>query len=283
MMDKLLIGDNQFFGVNHTSDEKGRQTALKFSDINAIFDILDYCMEQDINTFVCSTRPQIIHICDRIRENKIKYANFKMYPTIPDVHKYNNAIAELGVMGTVKNLIPSNFLGFIAKGGMAVATKDFLKIFEMIIDVEMQIFRDINTGVVFIQNNLADMLLGLGMKDVFIHYAAYLKKKYNAQPGFMTMNLPRMVEFIESCGIENAVYCSSINKIGFRMFGGIEHYEKILNNSKYQIIAMQVLAAGALKPKEAFDYIRQFPAVESVLFGSSNKAHILQTKSYYTK
>jgi hypothetical protein len=153
----------------------------------------------------------------------------------------------------------------------------------MIIDVEMQIFRNINTEVIFIQNNLADMLLGLGMKDVFIHYANYLKKKFNAKPGFMTMNLPKMVKFIEECGIEEAIYCSSINKIGFRMFGGIDRYEEILKNKKYRIVAMQVLAAGALQPQEAFEYINQFPAVESVLFGSSNKTHILQTKSYFTK
>jgi hypothetical protein len=37
---------------------------------------------------------------------------------------------------------------------------------------------------------------------------------------------------------------------------------------------MQVLAAGALKPREAIEYIGKFSKIESVLFGASSKGHI---------
>ena len=43
-------------------------------------------------------------------------------------------------------------------------------------------------------------------------------------------------------------------------------------------MAMQCLAAGALKPEEAMEYVTRFPKIESVLFGASSKAHIQQTK-----
>ena len=43
-------------------------------------------------------------------------------------------------------------------------------------------------------------------------------------------------------------------------------------------MAMQCLAAGALKPEEAMDYVNRFPKIESVVFGASSKAHIQQTK-----
>lgn len=42
---------------------------------------------------------------------------------------------------------------------------------------------------------------------------------------------------------------------------------------------MQVLAAGALKPREAIEYLAQFPKIESVLFGASSKGHIQETKN----
>ena len=45
-------------------------------------------------------------------------------------------------------------------------------------------------------------------------------------------------------------------------------------------MAMQCLAAGALKPKEAMEYVTRFPKIESVLFGASSKAHIQQTKDF---
>jgi len=65
------------------------------------------------------------------------------------------------------------------------------------------------------------------------------------------MNLPRLHDALNSVGIENPIICSSINKIGFRMSGGIETYEKYLNEKQFRPIAMQVLAAGALHPNPA--------------------------------
>jgi hypothetical protein len=33
MMDRVLFGDNQFFGVNHMSEEKARAQAMRFQDL----------------------------------------------------------------------------------------------------------------------------------------------------------------------------------------------------------------------------------------------------------
>ncbi|MBA7539027.1 hypothetical protein ES705_31305 [subsurface metagenome] len=117
------------------------------------------------------------------------------------------------------------------------------------------------------------------MYSVFYEYDQHIRKKYNAEPGYITMNLPQLLEALESVGIENPIICSSINKIGFRMSGGKELYEKTLKEKQFRPIAMQVLAAGALSPKEAIEYIGTLPGIESVLFGASSMAHIEQTKN----
>jgi hypothetical protein len=123
------------------------------------------------------------------------------------------------------------------------------------------------------------MILGLKMFEVFREYDAYIRKKYNAEPGYITMNMPALLDALNSVGIENPIICSSINKIGFRMSGGIGIYEKYLNERQFRPIAMQVLAAGALRPKEAIEYLSKFPGLESVLFGASSKANIEETKN----
>ncbi len=43
-MDKVLFGDNQFFAVNHLSDEKSRAESIKFRDISSIIQVLDQAM-----------------------------------------------------------------------------------------------------------------------------------------------------------------------------------------------------------------------------------------------
>ncbi len=114
--------------------------------------------------------------------------------------------------------------------------------------------------------------------EVFKEYDTYIRKKYNAEPGYITMNMPALFEALSPVGISNPIICSSINKIGFRMSGGKEIYEKYLMEKQFRPIAMQVLAAGALKPKEAIEYLGKFPRIESVLFGASSKIHIEETK-----
>ena len=198
---------------------------------------------------------------------------------MPYAHKYANAVTELGILGTIKQYVPGNIFGTFAKGGLAILNKDLLKLMELLIDAEMKMFAGISTPVIFIQNVIVDMILGLKMYDVFAKYDAYIRNKYGSEPGYITMNMPALLDALNSVGIENPIICSSINKIGFRMSGGKKNYEKYLEEKEFRPIAMQVLAAGALRPKEAIEYLGQFPKIESVLFGASSKEHILETKN----
>ncbi len=278
-MEKVLFGDNQFFAVNHLSDEKSRAQSIRFKDDSSIIRVLDQSKSLGINTFMCTTHDRIGAVCDHIRKNPDNYKDYKIYPCMPYAHKYANAVTELGIVGTIKQYVPGNIFGTFAKGGLAYLNKDFIKLMELLVDAEMKMFYGISTPVIFIQNVLVDLILGLKMYEVFAAYDSYIRKKYNAEPGYITMNMPALLDALNSVGIENPVICSSINKIGFRMSGGKEIYEKYLNEREFRPIAMQVLAAGALRPKEAIEYIGQFTKIESVLFGASTKSHIEETKN----
>lgn len=277
-MEKAILGDNQFFAVSHLSDEKSRAQSIRFKDDSSIIRVIDQSIELGINTFMCTTHDRIANICDHIRKNPNKYKDFKIYPCMPYAHKYANAVTELGIVGTIKQYVPGNIFGTFAKGGMAVLNKDFMKLMEIFIDAEMKMFKNIETPVIFIQNVLVDMILGLKMYDILAEYDAYIRKKYNAEPGYITMNLPMLYDALETKGIKNPIICASINKLGFRMSGGLEINEEYLKEKDFRPMAMQVLASGALRPKEAIEYLGQFPRIESVLFGASSKPHIQETK-----
>jgi hypothetical protein len=277
-MDKVLFGDNQFFAVNHASDEKSRAQSVRFKEDKAIMKVLDDAIDLGINTFMCTTHDRIANICEIMRGNPDRYKNFNIYPCMPYAHKYANAVTELGIMGTIKQYVPGNIFSTVAKGGIAFMNKDFIKLMELLVDAEMKMFKGINTPVIFIQNVIVDMILGLKMYDVFKAYDEYIRKKYKAEPGYITMNMPALLDALNSIGIQNPIICSSINKIGFRMSGGLDLYEKYLNEKQFRPIAMQVLAAGALHPKEAIEYLSKFPKIESVLFGASSKGHIKETR-----
>lgn len=276
-MERILFGDNQFFAVNHISDEKSRAQSMKFKNDEAIIKTLDYAIDANINTFMCTTHDRIVNICDFIRNHPDKYSNFKICPCMPYAHKYANAVTELGIAGTIKQYVPGNLFGSLFKGGVAYLSKDYLSIMELMIDAEMKMFRNINTPVIFLQNVITDLLLGLGMVDFLKAFHEYVAKRYNAEAGFITMNMPKLLNMLEGVGITNPIICSSINKVGFRMSGGKEAYEQVLRTKKVRAIAMQVLAAGAIPAKEAIEYVCGLPNVESILFGASSRGNIQET------
>ena len=260
------------------SDEKARAQAIRFKDTQNIVDLLDFVYEVGIRTFMCTTHDRIAEVCEHIRTHPERYKGFKIYPCMPYAHKYNNAVAELGALSAMKKMMPGNIVGAMARGGLALARKDYIAMMQLLVDAEMKMFRGIETGVIFLQNIVTDLLLGMGMHDFFVAFSDYVREKYKSEPGFITMNLPMLLDVLEKKRIDNPIICASINKIGFRMSGGKKLYEKTIQERRFQPIAMQVLAAGAIKPKEAIEYVCVQENIRSILFGASTPAHIKQTK-----
>ena len=278
-MDRILFGDNQFFGVNHMSEEKARHQAARFQDLRAITDVLDIAYDEGIRVFMCTTQDRMIDVCEHFRQHKNRYPGFKFYPCMPYAHKYANAVTEYGLFGALQRFLPSNNrFTAIWKGGVSVAKRDVEGIARLLIDSEMNMFRGLETPVIFLQNIVTDLLLGLGYKEAFRIFADHIRQKYNAEPGFITMNLPRLLDVLDEVGLENPIVCSNINKIGFRMCGGIDLYERTIRDRKFRPIAMSVLASGALQPREAIEYVARQPKIEAIVFGASSQANIKQTK-----
>jgi hypothetical protein len=277
-MDRLLFGDNQFFGVNHMSEEKARAQAMRFQDSKAIIDVLDIAYGQGVRTFMCTTHERVEEVCNHVRANQQRYQDFQFYPCMPYAHKYANAVTEYGMLGAVKRFLPQEgFLDAAMRGGMSLARKDIEGIATLLVDAEMKMFTGLKTPVVFLQNVLVDFLLGLKFDEAFKIFAEHVKKRYNAEPGFITMNMPRLLDVLQAQGIENPIVCANINKIGFRMSGGFDAYEKMLQERQFRAIAMSIFASGAIPPKEAVEWICRFPQIKSVVFGASSRGNIVNT------
>jgi hypothetical protein len=278
-MDRLLFGDNQFFGVNHMSEEKARAQAMRFRDVQSIIDVLDVAYDEGIRTFMCTTHDKIAEVAEHIRANPSRYDQFVFYPCMPYAHKYANAVTEHGILGAIKRFLPEGgFMDAAMRGGMSLARKDIEGIATLLIDAEMKMFAGLKTPVIFMQNVAVDFLLGLNFNEAFRIFADHVKNRYGAEPGFITMNMPRLLEVLEQVGVENPIVCANINKIGFRMCGGFDAYERALREKRFRAIAMSVYASGAIPPKEAIEWICQYPQIKSIVFGASGRGNIRNTR-----
>jgi hypothetical protein len=283
-MDRLLFGDNQFFGVNHMSEEKARAQSMRFQDIGAVIEVLDNAYDEGVKTFMCTTHDRIAAVCDHMRANPARYKDFVFYPGMPYAHKYANAVTEDGMLGALKRFMPDEgFVNAALRGGMSLAKKDIEGITTLLVDAEMKMFAGLNTPVIFLQNVVVDLLLGLKFGEAFRIFADHVKKRYNAEPGFITMNMPMLLDVLEKQGIENPIVCSNINKLGFRMCGGFEAYERALREKKFRAIAMSVYASGAIPPAEAIEWVCNQPNIEAIVFGASSRGNIRNTRELVDK
>lgn len=278
-MDRLLFGDNQFFGVNHMSEEKARSQAMRFQHIDAVMDVLDAAYDEDITTFMCTTHDRIAAIADRVRADPGRYDRFTFFPGMPYAHKYADAVTESGMLGAVRRFLPEEgLINAAVRGGRSLARKDIEGIITLLVDAEMRMFSGLRTPVIWLQNVVVDMLLGLGFTEAFTIFARHVRGRYDAEPGFITMNLPMLLDSLDAAGLENPIVCANINKIGFRMSGGLEGYQRALETRRFRAVAMSAFASGAIPPREAIEWIAEQPHIESIVFGASTREHIRSTR-----
>lgn len=282
-MDRIIFGDNQFFGINHMSEEKGQAQAERFKSVDSIIRVVDIVYECGIYAFMFNTHEKVADLCDHFRANPARYADLRLYPSLPYAHKYANIVAEKGIVGALNDFVFTNrsaaqVLNTIVRSGISIVNRNMIEVMKLLIDAEMRMFYGLNVRAIFLQNIVTDLLLGLGIKDVFIEFAAYIEQMYGVEPAFNTMNMPRLVDFLLDCHIENPIVCSPINKIGYLMNPDRQTYEETISTKPFRPMAMSILASGAIAPKEAIEYVASQENIRSIVFGASSKAHIRETK-----
>lgn len=276
-MDRAIYGDNQFFGVNHYSEGRAGQRAERFRDDKAIFDTLCVAHEVGVRSFMFTTHARLENVVAMMRRDA-RFADFKLIPCVPYAHKYADTMTEAGVLGAIWRHLPRNILALGARATRSFLTRDPAPVLKSLIDAELRPYRGLNIEAVFLLNVAVDFALGLDMEHLLGEFADYVETRYKVRAGFITMNHVLLEDRLRNrVGINRPLICSSINPIGFRMNPSREAVESAIAAGRSDVIAMSVMASGAVSPSDALDYINGMPGVGSVLFGASSRQNIEQT------
>jgi len=285
-IDSIILGDNQFFGVNHLSPEKGRLTEEKFKDISEIKKVMYYAVDHNVKGVFFSTHPSIYQITDMMRKDPV-LKKMSIYVNIPFIAKYVRMISEKGMINTAKTmLMGKSFINksrFIFDSAIAVATNNYLEIANRIIDVEMGPFHGLNIKAIFLHDSLTGLAVAYNMVDVIRDFYEYVQKKYKVIPGFGTLNYSRTCELFQKAGIEHSVIMCPVNKKGYFMNPSKEACEDAISKYDNTVVASLTLAAGSLNPQEAYEYIHSLKKVRHVIVGLSSKEHADETFSILRK
>lgn len=279
-IDQVILGDNQFFGVNHMSQDKGRATYEQFKDLNEIKRILKYGMSKGVKGVMFSTHPNIYQICDMIRAEDELRENLNIYVNVPYIIKYVSMVTEMGMYNTIKTMLRGKSgkgkAKFLLETGANVMTLNHLGVLERLIDVELAPFYDLNIKAVFLHNALCDLILGYNMKEVAVAFDKYVRKRYHAIPAYGTLNFSAFAKFLDECGLQNSLVMTAVNKKGFLMNPSRDQVVQDIARTTHTVLAMATLASGRLLPEEAYSYLAE-TAVKNVVVGLSSQKHADET------
>jgi len=281
---ELLLGDNPFFGIDHLSQDRARKRMRVLTGYEKISDIMKFVAELGVRGFVVSTHPQLKHLVKHMETKTNLLELYDFYPILPYAQGYVSKVTEKGIINTMTEILSTGSnrsgLKILFKGSTAYLSKDFEKLLQTLIDVELLPLKSVKKKVVFLHDVVTDLAISLGMKKPIETFLQHIKDQYSLEPGLVTKNFPMLIRRLEEWGIKTPTIMTSFNPIGYQMNPSREECEKFISNNK--VIAMNVLAGGYLKPQESFQYLSQLN-LKSVAIGMSTKEHAQDTISSFKK
>ena len=280
-MDRLLFGDNQFFGVNHMSEEKARAQAMRFQDIDAVQAVLDAAYDEGVTTFMCTTHDRIAAVADHVRANPERYPQMTFFPCMPYAHKYANAMTEDGPLGALRRFLPDEGFLDAAMRGAQIPGQEGHRGHHHAAGRrrDEDVRRASSTPVIFLQNVVVDLLLGMGFDEAFRIFADHVagplrrRARLHHDEHAAAARCPRPARHREP------------DRLLQHQQGRLPHVRghrglpaRSSPSEQFRAIAMSVFASGAIPPKEAIEWVCAQPNIDSIVFGASSRTNIRATR-----
>ena len=103
---KIILGDNQFFGINHFDLEKGEKTKLKFDSTKKIEAFINDSLDIGLDGFMINSNERGYEIVNSSKFDLTKEIHYSItYP-----HKYASMVNENGMMSLFEHVIKNTSL-----------------------------------------------------------------------------------------------------------------------------------------------------------------------------
>ena len=270
---KIILGDNQFFGVNHFDLNKGKETKLKFNTNLKVECFIRDSLKIGVDGFMINSNQTGYDVINNTNFDLSKEIHY----SIPYPHKYANMVNEKGMMSLMLYLIKNTSILKNIIGGFKLLFSQNLKSL-VPLALNLEIPNNLRKGsYVFLQNIITDMMIGLGRFDIIFEFIDCVYK-LGYKPGIITLNPVILNDLLknnkDSKLLTELIVCFNINKDGFNVFPSKESVEDFIKSEpKYKLMAMSIFASGAANIPQSIDYIKTLK-LDYVVFGTSNLTNV---------
>lgn len=273
---KLILGDNQFFGINHGDLKKGLEVRDLFNSPQEILAFINKSLNLGLDGFMINSNEIGIEV--------IKNFNFVESPkechfSIPYPHKYAGIVNESGmfallwlVLNRVKFIDLIHVLRFLFTGNLKYLIPIILRI---------EIPNEVPKGsVIYLQNVVTDMILGLNNCEEIFNVFVKTVKNMGYSPGFITLNLDQLHKRSLLNHKNTSIYlCFNVNYSGFNVFPSKSSVEgtvsEIQSTTDWKLVGMSVFSSGreGVSIEQSISYIKSLK-LDYIVFGSSKLSNI---------
>ncbi len=289
-IDRILLGDNPFIGVNHLSQERTRESGIKF-DSKKVARVINSALAAGAQGVVCSAHPNMRSALNQMREEGCQ-EHFGIYLIVPDAQSYVRTASEKGILGllneTFGRLSLKGKTRAVVEGTFSALTSNPTKVMKTYLDADVSLFAksipsNVEVKSVILHELLTELIVSFRLKSLAKEYIDFVRDSLNAIPGFVTRNFARFAEFAASndIPIRDIAILAPFNKVGFQMNPSRKLCEESLSKVPgSNVIAMSILASGFLGLQEAVDYLNQLDKSMSCVVGVSQEEHAQETFLY---
>ena len=263
---KIILGDNQFFGINHFDLEKGASIKKKFDSEEKIVSFIFEALALGMDGFMINSNDEGYKII-----SKETFPNQKeIHYSIPYAHKYANLVNEEGMMSLLSHVVKNtSMISNLKSGARLVTSRNLKNLVPLAVDLEVP--KQLAKGShIYLQNIMTDLVLGLGRYDLIEQFIVSVRKS-GYKPGIVTLNPIKLHKVISGLGIDqkDLIICFNINDAGFNVFPNkqeVENFAKATHT--FQKMGMSIFASGAGNIPQSIKYIKSLN-LDYVVFGTS--------------
>ena len=270
---KQILGDNQFFGINHNDIEKGDKTKIVFNDNNSIVSFIFKSFEIGLDGCMVNSNNRGYDIASLISDS----FDGEIHYSIPYPHKFASMVNEGGMLMLLNYVLSkSSYKSLFIHFPSFLVTRDIKRILPLILDLEIP--SNLRKGsYVYLQNIVTDLLLGIKRLDLIESFCKMIIEK-GYIPGLITLNPSLLDEVITKFDFtlqKNIIVCFNVNNSGFNVFPDLNEVKTFIEKKTfYKKMGMSILSSGGVRNvQESLIFIKSLN-LDYVVYGSSDLKNI---------
>jgi hypothetical protein len=281
---ELILGHNQFIGISHISEERGREREKKFSKVENIYQVVEAASAVGFKNMIIETHPRMLEFLQYYEQAQTFDMNF--YLQVPYVQAYIQTINQRGMKGFLSEMISRAGWGgtsnLALKSAFNFLKKDYLSIALSYLKLEIAPFSGFSVRALILHNTLTDLLMALEVSPVFSAFDQYVKDDLKLDFGLATWNFALTKRNLQQWDVHPAFVMTPVNVTGFDMNPSQGEVETALKEYSGDIIAMNILGGGAFPLAASSAYVSSFDSVTRCVVGASSKEHLRQLREAFS-